>query len=410
MTAAASAIDVQYGIANIKTYEAIYNEKGGVDRLVIDNRIEAKPSDRFWSSLWCQFSNFGLSPKLSKLFSYRELFDRLHERLPEHGGELRYAIETGPTGNTLLGLSRPTKAICNYAPTFGLIERSALEADKVTYHNGIIRATHAPALMADFDVNGDEFAHRYVTETPIDGFGLPSMYLAMYRLVCSNGAVAMTPAFRSSVQLGKDETDPVATLGRAIDSFNAEEGYAALRQRFELAARSWASIRECQRTWKVLKKLIESGGFSETGKQDPVNPDHHWTRESTFVGRKGQLDELSTRRSVARRLSEDCDMGQKVERAYLQLSGDIIDLYKLTDIDALSDKKQGQMPSKCSVYELLNLCTELATHYTTGALPASKIDALVGGLVAGEYDLEKSKDTKPQYSDWFMDVTAPGLN
>lgn len=414
-TATPAMPKITYGIANIKSYEAEYDDKGNVASLIIDDKIQAKPSDRFWTSLCCQFSSYGLSPKLFKLFTHREVFDRLHERLPEHGGEMRYTVENHDGECSLLALSRPSKAYLPFDETYDLLARTGLGAPG--YARGIIRTNHAPAHMADFTVGPDEFSHRYVTEIPIDGFSLPSMYLSLFRTVCSNGATAMSPAFRSSVPIGNDETNTVMALGRAIDSFNNEEGYAALRQRFESAANSWASIRECQKAYGIMAKLADAGSLTIDGLRPNVvrhpdgriveedSPGHFWTHESTFRGHKGMLDDLCTRRSIARRVTEEgITMREKINRAYLQMSGDIVDLYKLTTVDSLTDKKQGQLPSKCTVFDLINLSTELSTHYAAGANSARKLDAFVGDLVSAEFDLEDSKKAKPQFTDWFMDV------
>ena len=417
MTATAELPKITYGIANIKSYEASYDEQGNVASLVIDDKIEAKPTDRFWTSLCCQFSSYGLSPKLFKLFTHREVFDRLHDRLPEHGGEMRYTVENG---NMLLALSRPTKPFMPFNETYDLLSRHGLS--KPTYSRGMIRTEHAPAHMTDFKVGPDEFSHRYITEVPIDGFSLPAMYLSLLRAVCTNGAIAMSPAFRSSVPIGKDEDNTVLALGRSLDSFNNEEGYAALRQRFDAASNSWASIRECQKAYAIMAKLADKGALTMDGKlaanvvveadgrlteYDAPNRSHGWTYERTFNGRKGMLDELCTRRSIARRVSEDgITMREKINRAYLQMSGDIVDLYKLTSVDSLTDKKQSQLPSKCSVFDLINLCTELSTHYATAPSAVRPLEAHVGDLVSGEYDLEGTKAAKPTWQDWYLDAST----
>src|SRR5260221_348195 len=75
-----------------------------------------------------------------------------------------------------------------------------------------------------------------IIDTPIDGFGRPSVYLSLLRLVCSNGAVGYSPAFRSELSVGKGDDGVAFALTRVLDGFNNEDGYAALRQRFESAA------------------------------------------------------------------------------------------------------------------------------------------------------------------------------
>ena len=46
---------------------------------------------------------------------------------------------------------------------------------------------------------------------------------------------------------------------RALDGFRSDEGYAALRQRFEAAAKSWASVYEAQSLYRLLVRMLAHG-------------------------------------------------------------------------------------------------------------------------------------------------------
>ena len=107
------------------------------------------------------------------------------------------------------------------------------------------------ACGGDFQVAGDSFQNKFVIDTPIDGFGRPSVYLSLLRLICSNGAVGYSPAFRSELSVGKGDDGVAFALTRVLDGFNNEDGYAALRQRFESATKSWASVNEVNRLYKA---------------------------------------------------------------------------------------------------------------------------------------------------------------
>ena len=84
-------------------------------------------------------------------------------------------------------------------------------------------------------MSGDSFQNKFIIETPIDGYGRPSVYLSMLRLICSNGMVGYSPTFRSELATGKGENGVSFVLERVLEGFNNEDGYAALRQRFESA-------------------------------------------------------------------------------------------------------------------------------------------------------------------------------
>jgi len=82
---------------------------------------------------------------------------------------------------------------------------SSSNAEEITYDNGVVCSQHTPRAGGIFDVAGDLFQNRFVIDTPIDGFGKPSIYLSLLRQICSNGAIAHAPAVRSELSLGRGE-------------------------------------------------------------------------------------------------------------------------------------------------------------------------------------------------------------
>ena len=48
---------------------------------------------------------------------------------------------------------------------------------------------------------GEDHKQRIAVHTPIDGYGSPAVYLALLRQVCSNGMVAMSKAFKTSLNI-----------------------------------------------------------------------------------------------------------------------------------------------------------------------------------------------------------------
>lgn len=380
--------DIHYGAAAITDFNATYNAKGEVESLTVDGRT-AKPSQRFWTSLCSTYSSHGLSPKLFKLYSHAEVFSRLQERLGDMKTTLRWALEELENGScTMLAVSGTGKARIDYAPAYELLLANSLE-NSLSYGKGVITTEHRPPNMDDFTIGNEQFSYRYVTETPIDGFGKPLIYLSILRQVCTNGAIGYAKAFRSEVNPGNANDSPLLVLERALDAFNNEEGYAALRQRFESAAGSWASVGETYKVWKTVKSLMDRKALVMPKKRD-----------------KSDLTSLAYRRTVARKLAEATEVNDIVNRAFLQLSGDIVDLYKLTDIEALTEKKQRTIPAKCTMYDLLNFTTEIATHYTADDYSAKALQGLVGTLVSNEYDLEGTVKTKPKFTDWFTDISG----
>ena len=69
----------------------------------------------------------------------------------------------------------------------------------------------------------DDFRTQFNLELPVDGYGLPSAFLGLLRLVCTNGMIGMQPAFKTVFQLGKGDDDLSSALTRIMATFNNEE-------------------------------------------------------------------------------------------------------------------------------------------------------------------------------------------
>jgi hypothetical protein len=78
------------------------------------------------------------------------------------------------------------------------------------------------------------------------------------------------------------------------------------------------------------------------------------------------------------------------------MTGDLTRIYGLANLDSLSVKRQRTLPSACKVYDLLNFASEVSTHHATN-MGNRKVQAYIGDLISGEYDLEGTAD---QFSDW----------
>src|SRR5436309_412393 len=69
--------------------------------------------------------------------------------------------------------------------------------------NGTVSSVHTPRGTSTFAIAGDKFQNKFVLETPIDGYGKPSVYLSLLRLLCWNGAIGYNRAFRSELNVGR---------------------------------------------------------------------------------------------------------------------------------------------------------------------------------------------------------------
>jgi hypothetical protein len=299
-------------------------------RLAAKVRVGSKwfaTTQRFWTSF---FAKFGISDSIFKYYSHQEVFDRICQTKDDV--ELRFCTD----GTKALAISNPAKPLLQVAE-FDKIARK-FHGENLQYEDGIITSTYTPnSGEHQFKIGGDAFANRYILETPMDGYGKPSIYLSLLRRVCSNGAVAYAPAFRTDITVGDN---PKYNLNRALESFDSDEGYSALRQRFEVAQLSPASLWECLKLYKRLKGLRHKDAM----------------------------------------------------KAFDKVVGDIYNHYGVANLDAISEKKLRLLPAKCRVYDLLNLASEVSTHHSKG-MEARQLEAWLGTTISGEFDLEGT-DTK----------------
>lgn len=386
---------IEYGAAPLNAFKVLETTDGGkVNVMSIDGRTVA-PTPRFWTSLCSGYSNYGLSTKLFKLFTHAEVFQRVSDVVGGEGKDrLRFTLENLGAGNPrLLAVTNPAKPLVRYDRMSEVLVR--YDAQNTEYKDGIIRSTHTPQHMDDFQIAGDGFSHQYVMETPIDGFGKPLIYLSLLRQVCTNGMIGYARAFRTEINIGRgsdgnDGADTMFSISRALDSFSNEEGYAALRQRFESAANSWASVYEVNRVLKVINKMAQKNMFVEPQAK-----------------RAGIIDELAHQRDIVLGSNADAaaDMEQnpvniKLLRAFAQIAGDLCAIYGIAHLDAITTKKMQKIPARCKMYDLLNFATEAATHYC-GEKDGRLLQAEVGNFVSNEYDLEGTSQSHPQFTDFF---------
>jgi hypothetical protein len=343
--------DIQVGTAQDRTGKSVVRE------VLLDGR-PVRPNQRFWNSLHLRF---GFTSNIFRYFSHAEVFQRISEVAPND--TIRWCLEVeGDGSGTLQAVTSPTAALMQHDDLVELLGRHGIS--EMRYSKGVVSSTHQPRLSVPFKVAGDGFENKFVLETPIDGYGRPAVYLSLLRLVCSNGAIGYSPVFRSELSVGRGAGGVAFALQRVLEGFNNEDGFAALRQRFESATRSWASVNEVNRLYRLLTRL------------------HH---TSDVRGR-----------AILPAVGGDGAEASTLFHSFHKLTGDLTQIYGLANLDALSAKRQRTLPAACRVYDLLNFASETATHHATDD-GGRRMQAFIGDLVSAEYDLEGTVD---QFGDW----------
>ncbi len=384
----ATAPNFTYGTARLKDFQLELGEpKGGQPTIkhVVVKDEPAVPTNRFYSSL---SATFGLG-KIGPILKYVPADTLLKGMIKAHPDMvLRTVVERNQHGNNrLLALSKVSKAVARYDDVIETVGKYG--GSDIKYVDGRVESFHSPRVGSNtFEVLGDAFENRFQLSVPIDGYGAPSVYLALLRQICSNGMVGRTRAFKTELAIGRGDDNVMFSINRALDSFNSDEGYAALRQRIEKAGKSWASVYE---SMQLYKRLIR--GQSRKN----ITFDLGGTRPT------GTIAELLTSKPDGKRktLGEIADSGSPILTAFHRMTGDITELYGLANTDALSPKRQRTLPVRCSVYDVLNFATEVATHYATPS-GANDLNAWVGGMMGAEYDMDGTKETFGEFADFHV--------
>lgn len=385
-TAAHPTFEYSYVPINDLVVETTEDPKTGKEKvkhiLVQDEPIQ--DSMRFWSSLSARYQ---FNKNVFSLFTHAEVFDRISER--RSNDRIRVCIERskdtkGRPVNRLLAVSSPTKPLVVHDELMTMLER--YDGQNITYTDGIVESTHTPRMGGTkFEVLGDQFENRFIMSTPIDGYGVPNIYLSLLRLICENGVIGYSRTFRSTLPLGKGNDDVSPSITRALEGFNNDEGFSAIRQRIEAAGKSWLSVYEMSQLQNLITKLhsdrlLSAGDVAIKG-----------TRISGYLkGNRKEDAEVSV-------------VGSPLLTAYRRMTGDPCRAYGLANLDSLNPKRQRTLPVDCTVYDAINFATEVATHYA-GPEGARKLQAFVGTTLSDEYDMEGTKDKFGDFADFLVDT------
>jgi hypothetical protein len=333
---------LEYKIARLEKAKmtAIGSEKQPLRAMLKVGGQSFETTQRFWNSF---MARFGLSESVFRYFNHQEVLDRICERKPDT--ELRFCLD--PESKLAFAVSNPKSPVVR-PESFMEIARKYRGSD-VQYARGVVLSTYVPPSgERNMSIGPDMFANRFVVETPLDGYGKPSIYLSLLRQVCSNGNVAYAPAFRNDITLGDD---PGYAIGRALESFDSDEGYSAVRQRFQAAQSSPASLWECRKLFQTVRRIDDKGSL--------------------------------------------------ILKAYEKVVGDIYGQYGVANFDAITEKKLRLLPAKCKVYDLINLASEVATHRSAG-IQSMALQAWLGTTISEEYDLEGTSDKKEDFEGVFV--------
>jgi hypothetical protein len=319
------------------------------------------PSQRFWTS-FC--AKVGVGTNVFNLFDHGEVYNRVvRENKFSANGNVR--ILEDKKSKTLLAITDPAKPVINWKSLLRLINQK--DGYDLSYNNGVIQSMHSLSTDLPVKVGGEDFKQRIAVHTPIDGYGAPSVYLALLRQVCSNGMVAMSKAFKTSVNIGKKDksTDIEYSLERMYDSFSNDEGFDALLRRLNAARRAKLSVREFENVQRLIARIPAKDKGNDPEKLQ-ISP------------------EL---------------------RRFSNMAGSLHAKYGLSHLQQMTEKQMALLETDMTVYEAINFITEVTTHRLDTRIRknvalSTKLSGWVGTMISRPFDLEgtiEDEDVKDEF-------------
>lgn len=302
-----------------------------------------KPSARFYKTLAAEL---GIPYGVFGFFTPQEVMVRAAEKEPDL--PLRVTLDTAK--EELLGLTQ-NKGLPMPIQYIENVLHGDRRLREVEYADGMLSAMLD--LDEPWDVPNDSAYRVHVRcRVPVDGAGMPDMSLATWRQVCSNGAVAEAPLFRTKMEIRDNNGEH---FRRLLASFSNPSGVEMLQSRMCEAAGTKASVGEVMLLEGMIKRSVAS------------------TRNQMLL--RERLDEVAGNPCVR---------------------------YGVTDLANIGQKKRPLLPVGCSVADLLNFASELATHHAEMLKPDSTLHSFAGTLLSKGFDLEDLYPNVLRTSDFYL--------
>ena len=323
--------------------EVLDSDEEKIKGLVI-GQTTYKLSDRFYKTLAAEL---GIPFGVFGFFSPLEVMTRAAEKTPDL--QLRVTVDTAR--NQALGLTQDKGLPMPVKFIEGVLHEDR-RLQEVEYGNGMLSA------MLDLDdpwnVPNDSTYHvRVRCRVPVDGVGMPDMSLATWRQVCSNGAVAEAPLFRTKMEI-KDNSGE--HFRRLLASFSNPSGIEMLQERMCIAAGTKASVGEVVLLEGLIRRSVAN------------------TRNQMLL--RERLNEIAENPCVR---------------------------YGVTDLTNIGQKKRPLLPVGCSVADLLNFASEIVTHHADLLKPESTLQSFAGTLLSKDFDLEDLYPNALRTRNFYLD-------
>ena len=281
----------------------------------------------------------GLAQRMKVPLSVFELFTPLEviRRAVERAPELPLRLTVDREQHQALALIED-KGVPLPAGNIEVAMREDKRLQQFDYHDGVI--TGRFDLGEAWDVPGDsKYGVHVSTEVPVDGMGTPEATLATWRQVCSNGAVAEAPLFRTKLEVNDNSGEH---FRRLLRSFSNPRGVEMLHERLIAANGTKASVDEVYQVEQLVRR---------------------------------QVRDARSQMLLCERLQDVAD--NPCVR------------YGVTDLGTIGERRRGLLPTGASVADVMNFVSELNTHHGELLKNQDSANGLLGNFYARSYDLEE---------------------
>lgn len=312
-----------------KVADSVVEENGRFKALSIEGE-QYKPSRRFLKGM-AQRMKVPLG--VFELFTPLEVIRRAAERTPD----LPLRLTVDREDRQALALIED-KGIPIPAGNIEIIMKEDTRLQAFNYHDGVI--TGRFDLGEAWDIpNDSKYGVHISTKVPVDGMGTPETTLTTWRQVCSNGAVAEAPLFRTKMEV-KDNSG--VHFRRLLRSFNNPRGVEYLHERLIAANGTKASVDEVYQAESFIRRQVRD------------------TRHQMLLCER--LQEVADNPCVR---------------------------YGVTDLGTIGERRRGLLPTGASVADVMNFISELNTHHGELLKNRNAANGLLGEFYARSYDLEE---------------------
>ena len=322
--------------------DSVVEENGRFSGITFEGE-RYKPSRRFLKGL---AQRMKVSLSVFDLFSPLEVVHRAAERAPD----LPLRLTLDRQDHKALGLIED-KGVPIPAGNIEIVMKNDQRLKKFDYHDGMI--TGQFDLGEAWDVpNDSKYGVHVHTEVPVDGMGTPEATLATWRQICSNGAVAEAPLFRTKMEV-KDLSGE--HFRRLLTSFSNPRGVEMLHTRLIIANETKASVDEVHQVEALIRRQVRDA------------------RHQMLLCER--LQEVADNPCVR---------------------------YGVTDLGAIGERRRALLPTGASVADVMNFVSELNTHHASILKNGDAANGLLGDFYAKSYDLEEMYPHTHPASNYYL--------